>query len=189
MEPLPKERVHTVRSSAPSHASSGLNGAAPEGAGSRGGGQWPLRPQHRLNGAAPEGAGSPSPRPGLGTEPGGLNGAAPEGAGSRRSEATPYADLIASMEPLPKERVHDQEQVARAAHADMPQWSRSRRSGFTRTPGAPRRCPLCASMEPLPKERVHGFLEVYDALRTRASMEPLPKERVHEVIRLPLLLG
>ena len=63
--------------------------------------------------------------------------------------------IDASMEPLPEERNHPDLGTALPAF-NLPQWSRSRRSGITTC--HPRRTvrTRTASMEPLPEERNHA---------------------------------
>ena len=108
------------------------------------------------------------------------------------------------MEPLPKERSDGYCCLGISAEMALPQWSRSRRSGATRScpdmsgrvaraglngaapEGAERRrlrrhrsIAFCtASMEPLPKERSdRGSDFAVGEVDVSASMEPLPKER------------
>ena len=156
MEPLPKERSDLLAGYGCYRATASLNGAAPEGAERRRGSRTRPPGRWRLNGAAPEGA---ERRLLTRTEDEAdhacLNGAAPEGAErrlmpergrggldepqwsrSRRSGATLERDrdkpvvVVASMEPLPKERSDANTQTA-LPRFKAPQWSRSRRSGAT----------------------------------------------------------
>ncbi len=87
----------------------------------------------RLNGAAPEGAERHSTawtRARAGTC---LNGAAPEGAERQLHDPAEWPDaVVASMEPLPKERSDAEVTQATGSATGTPQWSRSRRSGATR---------------------------------------------------------
>ncbi len=108
MEPLPKERGHANADPANPAELRGLNGAAPEGAGSRStpGRSWagsapPQWSRSRRSGVTPADDAPPPSDQG-----------APQWSRSRRSEVTltrPKLSLVqdeASMEPLPKERGH-----------------------------------------------------------------------------------
>jgi len=82
------------------------------------------------------------------------------------------------MEPLPKERVHlDSSKVA--SDHEVPQWSRSRRSGFTSLPDWSDQVLYAPQWS---RSRRSGFTlrpDLAGELVELASMEPLPKERVH----------
>ena len=88
------------------------------------------------------------------------------------------AYLRASMEPLPEERNHVASRHA-SVRPNMPQWSRSLRSGITVATLLAWPYRPCASMEPLPEERNHVGAHRHAGDGEPASMEPLPEERNH----------
>ncbi len=110
----------------------GLNGAAPEGAERRG-----RRDRHsvrgpRLNGAAPEGAERRTPVVnGINFGPTRLNGAAPEGAERRGSGSRSSCTVTPPQWSRSRRSGATKSARRNGRRSTTPQWSRSRRSGAT----------------------------------------------------------
>ncbi len=179
MEPLPKERGHPNIGDGIIISPGCLNGAAPEGAGSRVARcrvvprEWTPQWSRSRRSGVTSFHGNPRPPAEW-----------PQWSRSRRSGVTGALDADdpgrggASMEPLPKERGHVRAErpVQRGRHASMEPLPKERGHGRRRSSG---RLAGCASMEPLPKERGHVDQVRRGFLLAHASMEPLPKERGH----------